>query len=193
MNDDHQAKTDEELATLSLGDKDSFALLIDRYEPKLRRYAGRLGVGRLGEIDDLLQNTFLKAYENLADFDTRLKFSSWIYRIAHNEAISLFRRLRARPEGHLKSMTDEELSGIASDFDLVRDAEGQRSRESLRGCLDILDEKYREVLVLKYFEDKSYDEISDILKISPGTVATRLNRAKEKVKKEMEKINYVYE
>jgi RNA polymerase sigma-70 factor (ECF subfamily) len=73
------------------------------------------------------------------------------------------------------------------------DDEGQRSRESLRGCLDILDEKYREVLVLKYFEDKSYDEISDILKISPGTVATRLNRAKEKVKKEMEKINYVYE
>lgn len=174
--------TDEELAASALSDTESFRVLIDRFEGKLRRYAVRLGVERIGEVDDLLQNVFIKVYQNLADFDTHLSFSSWIYRITHNEAMTLFRRRRSRPEGHRSLLDDSEFAQIASDVDIMHEHESREARDMVQRALDNLDVDSRQILVLKYFEEKNYDEISDILKISPGTVASRISRAKQKLK-----------
>ena len=92
-----QQPTDEEIVRRTLADKEAFALLIERYEAKLARYLERLGIAVPEDREDILQNTFVKAYRNLNSFDTELSFSSWVYRIAQNEAMSFFRARRARP------------------------------------------------------------------------------------------------
>lgn len=190
---EESTKTDEELAVLSISDKESFRFLIKRFEPKLRRYARRLGIDQIGETDDLLQDVFLKVYQNLADFDTRLSFSSWIYRITHNQAMSIFRKRSVRPEGHIKNIEDKEFMQISSDLDIFKEVSIDESRYLVKEAIKSLDAKYTEIIILRYFEDKSYDEISDILKISPGTVATRISRAKALLKIFINKKEYIHE
>ena len=82
---------DGEIVRRTLADKEAFVVLIERYEAKLERYLTRLGVGLPEDREDILQNVFIKAYKNLNSFDPTLTFSSWIYRIAHNETMSFFR------------------------------------------------------------------------------------------------------
>ncbi|MDD5489902.1 MAG: sigma-70 family RNA polymerase sigma factor, partial [Candidatus Moranbacteria bacterium] len=78
-------KTDEEMVALTLKNQDYFACLVERYEPKLMRYIRRISAATQEDAEDLLQDVFVKVYRNLNDFDQKLKFSSWIYRIAHNQ------------------------------------------------------------------------------------------------------------
>lgn len=174
--------SDEELAKQTLHDKQAFGQLVERYEPKLARYIRRLGVHNADDQLDVLQEIFLKAYRNINGFDTSLKFSSWIYRIAHNEAISWYRKRKVRPEGHLVA-DSEELMGIveskedAPDVLFDRSVDAERLRHGLAG----IDARYREVIVLRFFEHKEYDEISDILKIPVGSVGTWLHRGKKQL------------
>src|SRR5690606_8168284 len=99
--DMEQRYSDEMLVALSLEDKERFGELIERYESKLGRYIARLGIRTAEDRQDVLQEIFLKVYKNLNGFDPKLSFSSWIYRIAHNEAISWYRKQSVRPEGNL--------------------------------------------------------------------------------------------
>ena len=172
-------KTDEELVTLTLKSQDFFACLIDRYEPKLMRYIRRISSLTQEDAEDLLQEIFVKVYRNLNDFKTDLKFSSWIYRIAHNQVISHWRKTRVSSQV-LKFEGDEDyLKMLASDEDLVQGVERRFTAEEVKKILAQMDEKYREVLVLKFLEGQDYKEISDILKKPLGTVATLINRAKK--------------
>jgi RNA polymerase sigma-70 factor (ECF subfamily) len=176
--------TDEELASLSLADSDYYACLVNRYTEPLRRYIIRLG-GSLADSDDILQEVFLNAYLHLNGFNRKLKFSSWIYRIAHNQAISLFRKLNVRPTVELKELGPwqdfflEACPGAALDQAILS--------EMTRKVLDKLDPGYREVLALRYMEEKDYSEISDILKKPMGTVAIMISRAKKKFAEMAEK------
>jgi RNA polymerase sigma-70 factor (ECF subfamily) len=174
--------TDEDLVKLSLTDKHYFGELVDRYERKLRRYVKRIGRLSVEDEEDLLQNIFIKTYQNLNAFDVSLKFSSWVYRIAHNETVSFFRHRSVRPEGHAEYISDEEFNNLASELDIHKELETKEIRKAVVTSLSLLDAKYKDILFLKYFEYKSYDEISDILLIPPGTVAVRLSRAKERMK-----------
>ena len=90
--------TDEEIVVKTLQDKQFFGEIVDRYEAKLTRYIARLGVRNPEDQLDVLQEIFLKVYKNLNGFDRSLQFSSWIYRISHNEAISWYRKKNVRPE-----------------------------------------------------------------------------------------------
>jgi RNA polymerase sigma-70 factor (ECF subfamily) len=129
-----------------------------------------------------LQEIFIKAYRNLNSFDTSLSFSSWIYRIAHNEAISFYRKKNVRPEGHLVGDGDEVLSFISSSLDTadVKFDQGINAEE-VNKALGLIDEKYREPLILRFFEHKEYDEISDILQIPIGSVGTLIHRGKKQL------------
>ena len=109
--------SDEELVRKTLDDKRFFAVLVDRYEAKLRRYITRLGVRDPEDQLDVLQEIFLKTYRNLNGFDTSLQFSSWIYRIAHNEAVSWYRKKNVRPEGHLIAASEELISFLRAKED----------------------------------------------------------------------------
>jgi RNA polymerase sigma-70 factor (ECF subfamily) len=179
-------KTDEELVALTLKNQDFFSCLVERYEPKLRRYIQRISAATQEDAEDLLQEIFLKVYRNLRDFDQNLKFSSWIYRIAHNQVVSAWRKTKSRPPV-IKFGADEDfLKFIATDEDLAGDTERKFSDEEVRKMLENLDHKYKEVLILKFLEEKSYEEISDILQKPLGTVATLINRAKKQFAKIME-------
>ncbi len=188
-NDYLRQKTDEELATLSLREEDFYLCLMQRYEAKLKRYIHRISQSNEQDAEDILQDVFLKAYLNLNNFDPSLKFSSWIYRITHNEVISAFRRQKARPQADNLSDNDELLSRLASDLDLNKEIHWKEKTGEIKRVLSRLDGKYREVLVLKFLEDKNYTEISDILKKPMGTVATLISRAKKKFKEEAQKLN----
>lgn len=180
-------KTDEEMVSLVLESQDFFACIVDRYEEKLRRYIMRISASTREDAEDLLQEVFIKVYRNLNDFDQNLKFSSWIYRIAHNQVISQWRKLRSRPSV-LKFEADEDfLKYLSTDEDLALDTERKFTGEDVREMIGDLDDKYREVLVLKYLEEKDYKEISDILEKPLGTVATLINRAKKQFKEISEK------
>ncbi len=174
--------SDTEVVRMTLEDPNQYGLLVERYEAKLQRYILRLGVRVLDDQLDVLQEIFIKAYRNLNSFDTSLSFSSWIYRIAHNEAISFYRKKNVRPEGHLVGDGDEVLSFISSSLDTadVKFDQGINTEE-VNKALGLIDEKYREPLILRFFEHKEYDEISDILQIPIGSVGTLIHRGKKQL------------
>jgi len=187
--DDFKEKTDEELVAMTLENPDAYAFLVERYEEKLLRYVMRISTGAREDAEDVLQDVFLSAYKNLNDFDQELKFSSWIYRIAHNKVISHFRKVTARPKTMTYEGDSQLLNILASEEDIALDLEKKYTVEEVRDMLETLDERYKEVLVLKFLEEKDYKEISDILEKPMGTVATLINRAKKQFKEKTETLN----
>lgn len=182
-------KTDEELARLAIDNEDYFLYLMKRYEQKLLAYIMRISNISFEEAEDILQEVFIKVYLNLNDFNTNLKFSSWIYRITHNQVISNYRKIKARPEHINIEDNDYLIKNLSSDFDISKELDQQILKEKVKKILEAMDIKYREVLILKYLEGRDYEEISDILTKPLGTVATLINRAKKRFKQEMEKQN----
>jgi len=172
-------QTDEDIVRQALLDTDAFAPIIERYEPRLNRYLERLGVRVPEDREDILQNAFIKAYKNLNSFDLSLAFSSWMYRIAHNETMSFFRAKRARPQVVLSAENEDRMQELRDDTaDTSQVAEARLSREEFARALATLPQAYRDILTLRFFEERSYAEISDILSMPVGTVSTLLYRAK---------------
>jgi RNA polymerase sigma-70 factor, ECF subfamily len=184
--EDYQNKTDKELVELSLINSDDFVFLIKRYEDKLLRYIFRISSFSKEDAEDILQDVFIKVYQNLNYFDQKLKFSSWLYRITHNQVINQYRKNKARPQ--LEWQVDDELiNNLKSSFDINKEFDQQLLQLEVKNILDKLDYKYAEVLILKFLEEKSYKEISDIIQKPEGTVATLINRAKKQFAKELNK------
>lgn len=183
-------KSDEELAGLAAKDQAYFVYIINRYQEKLLRYIKRISNIRHEEAEDVLQDIFIKVYKNINDFDTDLKFSSWIYRIAHNQTISNFRKNQARPQISDSDINDFVFLNLKSDFNIIDDIDQEHLKNKIFKILNLMDEKYREVLVLKFFEEKDYKEISDILKKPMGTIASLMNRAKKIFKEKMKQENF---
>lgn len=185
-----EKKDDDELVRLSLKNQDYFYCLISRYQDKLLRYIRRISSFTKEDSEDILQEVFISVYENLNDFNNTLKFSSWIYRIAHNKTISHWRKVKSRPQTVSGDDEDSNLfEFITSDVDLAKELERKFSSKQVRTIVFSLDEKYRDVLILKFLEDKDYREISDILRKPMGTVATLINRAKKKFLEEIKNQN----
>lgn len=175
-------ETDGDAVVESLKDREHFAVLIDRYEAKLARYLRRLGVANLEDRQDILQDVFIKVYRNLHAFDQSLSFSSWIYRIAHNETMSWFRKRSVRPEHTNAQDGDAVLALLASEENIESAHIALESDELVRETVDGLPPRYRDVLILRFFEGKTYEEIADILEVPIGTVATLVHRAKVKLR-----------
>jgi len=182
-----QNKTDEELVALTLKDKQYFVCLVRNYENKLLRYIQRISSFGPDEAQDILQEVFIKIYQNLNAFDKSLKFSSWAYRICHNQVISHWRKTKSRPEVLDIDLNQDFIQNLAanSDSDIEKSIDQKKLEVQIAKVLGKIDLKYREVLILKFLEDKSYREISDILKKPEGTVATLINRAKKELKKQI--------
>jgi len=180
-------KSDEKLAVQAIDDQDALYQLMKRYEQKLLRYIRRMTKVSEAGAEDILQEVFIKMYRNLNGFNANLKFSSWIYRITHNEIISQHRKKQARAK--TVSIDGDEngqknLAHLIKDtIDLEKEMITKEIIKKVREVIEVLPDKYREVLILRYLEDKDYSEISDILQKPTGTIATLLNRAKEQFKK----------
>ncbi len=163
---------DQELVRrAAAGDREAFAVLFQRYAPRVYRTALRI-TGDPGEADDATQEVFLRLHDQLHRFEERSSFSTWIYRVTVNMAIDRTRASARRPasiEG-----VDAPGSGRAGDS-----AERGDLERAVLGALSGLSEKLRTVLVLRYLEELSYEEIADVLECSSGTVKSRLARAHE--------------
>lgn len=165
---------------------------MQRYERRLLAYIKRIVNIALADAEDILQEVFIKVYQNLNGFDRKLKFSSWIYRITHNQAISHYRRQKSRPKTLSSEDSEKMFEILVSDLDIEEEVQQKMKAEKIHQLLKKLDKKYRDVLVLKFLEDKDYREISDILQKPMGTIATLINRAKKKFKKLLIKHNIEY-
>lgn len=174
--------SDETLAKKALQDMSCFEALIVRYEGKLKHYILRISHFDDMAAEEILQDVFIKVWKNLNDFDDTMKFSTWIYRITHNCTISSWRKAKSRGDTERAVLEPDLFDQIADEFDFIKDVEAKFTAERVQTVLEKIPEKYRHVLVLRFIEDLSYEEISDILKKPPGTVATLLNRAKAQFK-----------
>lgn len=168
---EYENKTDEEVV-LYVQSKDQafYFVIVDRYQTKLIRYANSILHDEVKAVD-VVQETFIKAFINLKSFDIKKKFSSWIYRIAHNEALNIIKK-------NYKQIFFDKDFDIRSDEDIIDNFEKKEITTKVRECINKMPLIYSEPLILYAIEDKSYEEVSDILRIPMGTVATRISRAK---------------
>jgi len=172
---------DEEIVKkVQAGNTDLFGVLVVRYESKMMRYAGRF-LFNYHDSEDVVQNVFIKAFTNINSFDTTKRFSPWIYRIAHNEFISTIRKnkLEAVPFFDPDTLFPHPVAEESTD-DLVLLNE---QKEFIEQNLNKIELKYREPLILYFFEGFDYKTISDILHIPVSTVGVRLSRGKDQLKK----------
>ena len=179
--------TDEELIFLvRTQNQEFYSEVVKRYQEKLLRYATYL-IKDANESADVVQEAFIKAFVNLNGFNINKKFSSWIYRIVHNEAINFIKKRKKE----ISLETNSYLSDVLSENDsLELGLERKEIKQKIRKCLAFLPIKYREPLVLFFLEERSYEEISDILRIPIGTVGTRINRGKKIMKQVYQQKNF---
>ncbi len=179
-------KTDEQIVVLTLKNQDYYLCLMKRYEAKLLNYILKISNISKEDGEDILQEVFIKAYQNLNDFDLNYKFSNWIYSIAHNATISAFRKKKVRPQ--TVSWEDKDLNNILeSTLDVENTSLQKLTYKQILKIINQLPLKYKDVLILKFMEGKDYREISDILHKPMGTIATLINRAKKSLKQELKK------
>jgi len=183
-----QKFSDNELVALSVNDSQYFYCLMKRYEDKLSSYVHRFTYLSYEDIADIVQESFINAYQHLNDCDCNLKFSSWLYRIVHNQAINFMKKNKQSVKIDVEN-DDEFVDWLVSDTDIEKETIKLHFNESIKIIINKLKPDYKEVLILKFFEDKDYSEISDILQKPMGTVATLLSRAKIQFKKIYEKEN----
>jgi len=152
------------------GDARAFEALVDEYQGVLYNLALRM-TGNPEDARDLTQTVFLKVWRNLASYDPRHRFYSWIYRITLNESLNFVQR--SRPHSEL----DERLPATGAEPD--DDVHASEMCEHIQGALMELTAEYREVIVLRHFQQLAYQEIAEILSIPEKTVKSRLYSARQ--------------
>lgn len=170
-------ETDEQVAMrVQGGDAEAFGVLMTRYEPKLARYARKFLIDA-DDSADIVQDVFLKAYENIQSFDASRRFSPWIYRIAHNEFVNAIKKRSSRNTTFTIDF-DTLFPTLAAAETADSAALERDTRELVERYLGKIDPKYREPLILYYLEELDYRAIADILRIPVSTVGVRLMRGK---------------
>ena len=145
--------SDSEIISLTLGNPDNFAYIIDRYEKKLFRYIMRLGDFSIADTEDILQEVFIKVYTHLNEYSIELSFSAWIYRITHNITIDIFRKNTKRLSISLDDEEYESLrESLASDENIPSSLKEKDMRVTVQNSLSALSDEQREVIILKYIE-----------------------------------------
>jgi len=177
---------DEELVNRALGgDEAAFAALVRRYQRRLTAFLGQM----LGDVElakELTQEAFLRAWTALERFDPHYRFSTWLFRIAHNLGIDQLRRRRLATVSLMRDDREgEELELELSDFrkDPLGHLENSELARSLRSAIDELRPEYRELVLLRHFAALSYQEIADFEGMPLGTVKNKLFRAHSVLRK----------
>lgn len=141
------------------------------------------------EAEDLTQDTFIKAFRSLRSFNEEYAFSTWLFKIATNNCIDFFRKRKLKTysmENEIRYKDDEIRHEYADDGKTaVEELIDDEKKEMIHEAIDRLPEKYREVIHLRHKEEKSYEEIAQMLNLPLGTVKARIFRAREILKKEL--------
>ena len=183
-------KPEFDLAALQSGDRSEFAKLVEKYSGKIYRLALKM-LKNQQDAEDILQETFIKAYNALPDFEGRSKLSTWLYRIATNEALMFLRRKypdQISVEAPFKEQEEAAPLQII-DWCCLPESElmSSEGRDKLEKSIDILTESLRVVFLLRDIEGLSTRETAEVLDISEGAVKTRLSRARLQLREELTK------
>jgi RNA polymerase sigma-70 factor (ECF subfamily) len=184
------SNTEISIEALRSGDRREFAKLVDAYSGPLHRLAIKM-LGNESDAEDALQNTFLKAFEHIAQFEGRSSLSTWLYRIASNEALMMLRK--KRPETTFSDTTPEDADDKFpepvqfTDWCCLPEDEflTSESRAALDRAVEHLPENLRIVFLLRDIEDLSIQETSQALGLSETAVKTRLLRARLRLREEL--------
>ena len=172
--------SDERLVELSLeGDEDAFGILVQRYQRRLAAFLSQL-VGDMELARELSQEAFVRAWSALERFDPRYRFSTWLFRIAHNLGIDQLRRRRLQTTPLYRTDSEgEEVEVVVPDLDKdpLGHLENRALASELRQIIDDLRPEYRELVLLRHFAGLSYQEIADFTEMPLGTVKNKLFRA----------------
>jgi RNA polymerase sigma-70 factor (ECF subfamily) len=180
MTRDRPTPTDEELVVQALdGDEEAFSDLVRRYQRRVTAFLGQL-VGDIELARELTQEAFIRAWSALDRFDPTYRFSTWLFRIAHNLGIDHLRRrrlltvslYRQDPEGG-----EVELSVVDDQKDPLGHVENRALADELRAAIHELRPEYRELILLRHFAGLSYQDIADMKEMPLGTVKNKLFRA----------------
>ncbi|SRR6056297_395052 len=179
---------DKLVAKAVAGDQGAYKSLMEKYETPLFFHLLKM-VKDKEQVRDLVQEAFMKAFDNLESYNTNYAFSTWLYRITTNHAIDYLRKKKLQTtsidepvktkEGEMNIQLEDEHSG--TDRKIIRK---QRS-DIIHEAIEDLPDKYRVVIKLRHFEELSYDEISEQLDLPLGTVKAHIFRAREMLYKEL--------
>lgn len=159
------------------GDSRAFGELVEAYEKPVYNVALRM-LRNVEDARDVAQTVFLKAYQGLASYDPQFKFYSWIYRMAINESLNMLRS-RGREAGPVDESHPADGDGPSETLD------EDQARERILAAVDRLKPEYRAVVVLRYFVDRDYEEMGQILGIDAKTVKSRLYTARQLLKDQL--------
>ena len=186
----NESKAEISVEVLRLGDRREFARLVDAFSGPLYRLALKM-LGNAPDAEDALQNTFLKAFQHVDKFEGRSSLSTWLYRIASNEALMLLRK--RRPETTFSDLPSEEEDN--QNYDPVQITDwcclpeeellSAEARTALDRAVEHLPETMRIVFILRDIEDLSIQETSQVLDLSETAVKTRLLRARLRLREEL--------
>ena len=180
-------------ARILSGDQDAFALLLDRYQGRVYRMVRRMWSHDSQLVEDLTQEVFMRVFRGLAGFQADCSLGTWIHRIAVNVCISELRQRKALKRDRRTLSLDAPIHGTDDDglyldppatgSDPTDHGEKEDLYRRCREAIDALPELWRVILTLRDLEDRSYEEIAQVLELPIGTVRSRLHRARARVRK----------
>jgi RNA polymerase sigma-70 factor (ECF subfamily) len=182
--------TDEQLVERALaGDGDAFGEVVRRWERKI--YALAYGItGSVEDARDATQETFIAAYRSLPRFRGEAQVSSWLHRIAVNQCITRQRRARVRAETGLEEEVEagrEQFLSTGREASPAHASESKQRAEAVRRAVASLPQELREVVLMKEFEELTFQEIADALQIPLSTVKSRLYTALRQLRLKLER------
>ena len=160
------------------GDAQAFAELVKAYQGPVYRLALGMGLSP-HDAEEVAQETFVAAWRGLPNFRGDSKFFTWLYQLTHHAAIDFLRR--EKRHGNTADLAECPEIGDGEDQP-EKIVERQSDREAVAAAMQELSPEYREILLLRYMQELDYDEIAAVLAVPAGTVKSRLNRAKAKLK-----------
>jgi len=173
------------VATAAQGLEGGFEELVRRYQRPISAYVYRM-VGDYDSALDLTQEIFIKIYASLSRYRPEFKFSTWIYKIAHNAAIDHLRRNTGR-ERSINGGTEAEPQQLAIEskgLSPEQQSEREERRIEIESVVRLLPTAYRELIVLRHSQDLTYEEIVEVTGLPLGTVKNRLFRAREMMRQQ---------
>ena len=165
------------IARARRGDADAFEQLVVAYRDQVFRLALRM-CGNEADADEVAQEAFLSAWKALPNFRGDSRFSTWLYQLTSHAAIDLMRREK-------RQITAEDITEVSAPDpgpSPQQQAERSETRQAVRDAMGQLSPEYRQIVVLRFLQELSYEEIAAALKLPPGTVKSRLNRAKAQLR-----------
>lgn len=175
------AASDRDLvATAVTGSEGDFEELVRRYQRPISAYVYRM-VGNYDSALDLTQEIFMKVYASLDRYRSEFKFSTWIYKIAHNAAVDHLRRTTAREQSLFRGTECDQYELPIESGKISPEVESERKERSqeIEAVVRTLPTAYRELIVLRHAQDLTYEEIVEVTGLPLGTVKNRLFRARE--------------